>query len=125
MLDRLRRNRELEIAVPVFDHTLEISRAAARMISQDINLLIVEGNYLLLDQPPWSELAPFFDLTVSIDVPEDELRRRLYARWERQGLRPSDIPLKVEVNDMPNGRLVLTRSRPSDFVLRNGHERQP
>src|SRR5262245_45437082 len=36
MLDRLRRNEEDEIAVPVFDRDLEISRAGARMIPHSV-----------------------------------------------------------------------------------------
>lgn len=51
MLERLRLNEEGEIAVPVFDRTLEIARAGARLISREVKVLIVEGNYLLLNTP--------------------------------------------------------------------------
>jgi hypothetical protein len=40
-----------------------------------------EGNYLLLDEEPWTELASVFDYTVFIDVPESELDRR----WSSDG----------------------------------------
>jgi pantothenate kinase len=118
MLGRLKANEEAEIAVPVFDRSLEIARAGARLIPRDINLLIVEGNYVLLDQDPWSSLAPLFDVTVNIRVPEAVLRQRLYARWEGHGIPANEIPAKVEANDLPNGVLVLARSLKSDFVLR-------
>src|SRR5580693_1119176 len=62
MLDRLKHNQEDEIAVPVFDRDLEISRAGARLISRSVRALIVEGNYLLLDQYPWSGLHAMFDI---------------------------------------------------------------
>lgn len=45
MLDRLRRDEEDEIAVPVFDRDLEVSRAGARLIPHAVRALIVEGNY--------------------------------------------------------------------------------
>lgn len=118
-LDRLRQNVESEIAVPVFDRSLELSRAGARMISRSINVLIVEGNYILLDQAPWSALRPLFDVTVSIAVPEQILRQRLYARWEAFGIPAAEIPEKVEANDLPNGVLVLAKSLPSEFILHN------
>lgn len=118
MLGRLKRNDAVEIAVPVFDRSLEIARAGARLIPRDINLLIVEGNYLLLDQEPWSRLQPLFDVTVNIRVPEDVLRQRLYARWEGHGIPAEEIPAKVEANDLPNGVLILAKSLKSDFVLR-------
>ena len=56
MLARLKRNDEPEVAVPVFDRDLEISRGSARMIPQEVRVLVVEGNYLLLDRAPWSAL---------------------------------------------------------------------
>jgi hypothetical protein len=52
MLDRLKHNQEDEIAVPVFDRDLEISRAGARLISRSVRALVVEGNYLLQSMPP-------------------------------------------------------------------------
>jgi pantothenate kinase len=119
MLDRLRRNQDDEIAVPVFDRDLEISRAGARLIPRAVRTLIVEGNYLLLDQDPWSRLYPMFDMTIVLDVPEDTLRQRLIARWRGYGLTPPEIEAKVEGNDLPNGRYVMSKSRPAGFVLRS------
>lgn len=118
MLDRLKRNLEDEIAVPVFDRDLEISRAGARLISRAVRTLIVEGNYLLLDQDPWSRLRAMFDITVAVDAPEDILRQRLVERWRGYGLSPAEIEAKVEGNDLPNGRYLRSKSKPADFVLR-------
>ncbi|GLS22379.1 nucleoside triphosphate hydrolase [Labrys miyagiensis] len=118
MLERLKHNQEPEIAVPVFDRELEISRAAGRMIPLQVGVLIIEGNYILLDREPWSSLEPLFDVTVNIRVPEEVLRQRLYARWEGFGIPADEIPAKVEANDLPNGVLVLAESFKSDFVLR-------
>jgi pantothenate kinase len=119
MLDRLKRNHEDEIAVPVFDRDLEISRAGARTIPRAVRALIVEGNYLLLDQAPWSRLRAMFDMTVAVDAPEDILRQRLIERWQGYGLTSQEIKAKVEGNDLRNGRYVLSKSRPADYVLRS------
>ena len=117
MISRLRQNNEAEIAVPVFDRSLEIARAGARIITSDSQILIVEGNYLLLDYAPWSSLAPLFDITVSIDVSEEELRKRLIHRWQSHGIDPELIEPKVEANDLPNGRTVIKHSIPADYVI--------
>ncbi len=114
-LDRLRQNTEDEIAVPVFDRDIEIARNAARFIPSSVRHLIVEGNYLLLDQAPWSDLL--FDTTVFLDVPFEELERRLRARW--QALEGEALRIKMEENDLPNARLVVENCRPPEFVLRN------
>ena len=117
MLGRLKRNEEDEIAVPVFDRALEIARAGASLIPRTVSRVIVEGNYLLLDRPPWRGLRAFFDTTVAIAVPEDVLRQRLIERWQGYGLTPEEVEAKLELNDLPNGRFVASNSVAADFVL--------
>jgi pantothenate kinase len=82
MLRCLKLNEEYEIAVPVFDRAIEISSSAARLTSKAVRIVVVEGNYLLLNLPPWSDLHTAFDATVMISVSEEILRRRLTERWE-------------------------------------------
>ena len=116
LLGRLRV--EEEVAIPLFDRDLEISRAGADIITADDRLLVVEGNYLLLDDAPWPELRPMFDLTVWIDVPEAELDRRLVARWAHYGKTPEAARAWIDSNDMPNIRRVTLGSGKADLVLR-------
>lgn len=117
MLQRLKRNEESEIAVPVFDRDLEIARAGARLILRAVRHLIVEGNYLLLDRPGWSSLRGLFDTTIMISVPEAVLRQRLVERWQSYQLPPDEVTAKVETNDLPNGRLIMSTSAPAEFVV--------
>ena len=117
MLDRLRRNDEDEVAVPVFDRDLEIARAGARIIPQGVRVLVVEGNYLLLNAAPWSALRPLFDLAVMIEAPEKTLRERLVARWRGYKLSAAAVKAKVDGNDLPNARTVADMSAPADYVL--------
>ncbi len=115
---RLRSRDEDTVAVPVFDRDLEIARAGARLIPAAVPVIVCEGNYLLLRRAPWDSLRPLFDLTVLIDVPEEELRRRLTARWQHYKLSPDEIAWKLDGNDLPNGRMVLAESAEPDLVLR-------
>lgn len=119
-LHRLRARNEAEVAVPVFDRGLEIARAGARLIPATVPVIVAEGNWLLLDQAPWSRLQPLFDITVIVDVPEPVLRARLRARWEGFGLTEAEITTKLEENDLPNGRLARDGSVAPDFYLANG-----
>ncbi|MCG6111365.1 MAG: nucleoside/nucleotide kinase family protein [Paracoccus sp.] len=118
MLDRLAADDGRAVLVPVFDRDLEISRAAAREIPASARLILVEGNYLLLDQPGWRDLARHFALTVMLDVPEPVLRARLTARW--RALPPDQARAKLEANDLPNMDLVRSASRAPDLILPNG-----
>ncbi len=119
-LRRIRARDEGFVAVPVFDRDIEIARAGARMIPADVPVIIVEGNYLLLGQEPWSRLRPLFDVAVLVDVPEPVLRDRLTARWRHYDLTPDEIAWKLDGNDLPNGRFVMAESRGEDYRLSNG-----
>lgn len=118
LLRRLRS--EGEVAIPLFDRDLEISRAGADIVMPEDRLLVVEGNYLLLNEAPWPQAAPLFDLTVWIDVPEAELDRRLLARWAHYGKTPAQARAWIDGNDMPNIRRVTRNSRAADVVVRWG-----
>lgn len=118
LLQRLRV--EPEVAIPLFDRDLEISRAGADIVTPADQILIVEGNYLLLNEAPWPDLEPMFDLTIWIDVPESELDRRLLARWAHYGKTPAEARAWIDGNDMPNIRRVVSGSRPADLVIRQG-----
>lgn len=117
-LARLRDPAEGAVAVPVFDRDLEISRGSARIIPPEARLILVEGNYLLLNSAPWPGLRLLFDLTIRIEVPEDELRRRLTRRWAGYGLTPDQIAFKLDENDLPNGRRAVADSAAPDYLLR-------
>ncbi|MEM6823897.1 MAG: nucleoside triphosphate hydrolase [Pseudomonadota bacterium] len=129
LLARLRANSEDEIAVPRFDRDLEIARGAARIVPKSARLVVAEGNYLLLNEPPWTRLTDAFDRTVFLDVPIEELTRRLTERWEGYGLTGEDLREKMEGNDLPNARTVVERSSAADIVvypeLRTQHAHEP
>jgi pantothenate kinase len=114
-LARIRRA-DRPVALPVFDRDLDLARAGARIVGPETPLIVLEGNYLLLDAAPWDRLAPMLDRTLYLDVPEAELHRRLVARWLHHGLDPAAARARAEGNDIPNARTVATRSRPADLT---------
>ncbi|MRH22425.1 nucleoside triphosphate hydrolase [Rhodovulum strictum] len=105
------------VFVPVFDRAADLSRAAARAVPQEAGVILVEGNWLLLDEDPWRALAPAFDLSVMLSVPEAALERRLIARWLAHGLDPDAALGRARGNDLANARRVAVNSRPADLVL--------
>ncbi|WP_180900215.1 nucleoside/nucleotide kinase family protein [Martelella soudanensis] len=115
VLDRLARY-DRAVAVPVFDRALEISRAGARVIKPSVRLILVEGNYLLLEEPGWKSLHERFDLSLYLDVPLELLRQRLLDRW--RSLQPEEARAKIEENDLPNARIVIEHSIAADLVLK-------
>lgn len=114
-LERLGASPDSAVAVPVFDRDLELSRAAARIIEPRHRIVLTEGNYLLLDDPPWQNLRSLFGRTVFLDVPAETLRERLIGRWLHYGFDPEAARAKAEGNDMVNARLVIDRSAAADL----------
>ncbi len=122
MLTRLRDPREGAVAVPVFDREIEIARAGAALISPGVRFIIVEGNYLLLDSPPWADLAAMFDLRVMVTASPETLRARLVKRWRDLGYDPDEIRAKVENNDLPNGQLIAEGSVSPELLFPNDED---
>jgi pantothenate kinase len=117
MLLRLRACDEPEVAVPVFDRRLEISRAAARIVPAHVRILVIEGNYLLLNQEPWRRLAPWFDVTVMLRESRSLIENRLIDRWLSYGFNKAEAAAKVSGNDLPNMDVVLEGSLKADFDI--------
>lgn len=117
----LKRLKSLEnnVAIPVFDRSMELARAGAELISADTKFLIIEGNYLLLDEAPWSQLRPLFDLTINVEVDRQTLEDRLYTRWKQYGKSVEDARNWIESNDLPNIRHVLEHNGAADLRYDN------
>lgn len=118
LLQRLRAG-EAEVAVPLFDRAADLARAGAAIVSPATRFVIAEGNYLLLDEQPWTRLAPLFDVTVYLDVAETVLEERLIRRWLDLGHAPDAARERALANDIPNARRVAARRRTADIVLPN------
>jgi len=116
LLKRIRAG-EPEIAIPIFDRNIELSRAAAAIVGPDKRFIIIEGNYLLLSEDPWARLAELFDFTVFLDIARDELERRLIQRWRDHGRAEEDIRAWVDSNDLPNVDRVLHNRRAADLTI--------
>ena len=121
MIGRIRQNRE-DVVYPVFDRERDIAIAGAGIIPAGTQpeVIIAEGNYLLLDRAPWQALDGLFDLTVFVAPPIEELERRLVRRWLDHGLDPEGARARAMGNDIPNARLVVEESRPAGLSLDGG-----
>jgi pantothenate kinase len=115
MLQRLSSNNEKQIAIPLFDRDIEIARAAAGVIESSVNIILVEGNYLLLDKNPWRGLGKHFDTTIALKSSYETIHQRLIKRWENFNDTAAKIEEKLNINDLPNVKLVLGSSMQADI----------
>lgn len=117
LIERLRAGGE--VSIPLFDRKRDMSIADADTVPADCAVVIVEGNYLLFDEPPWNRLADLWDLAISLEVTADELRDRLVRRWIDHGMTPEAALARTESNDLPNAARVRNASLPADLVISN------
>ncbi|MCF6445583.1 AAA family ATPase [Nereida sp. MMG025] len=119
LLDVLKRVKQGEhVQAPGFDRDMDAVVPNTHTITAHAKTVLVEGNYLLLDQPPWDALHPLWDMTVQIDVPLSELSARLMQRWLSRNHSASEANARVQGNDLPNAQTVIAQSRPADLIYR-------
>lgn len=99
------------IWAPSFDHVLKDPCLDNIAITPDISLVILEGNWLLLDEGPWRQIKDFVDDTWFIDVAPELARDRIAKRHVQSGIESSwdDAIRRVEGNDLLNGETVRRR----------------
>ena len=100
---------------PAYDRTLHDPVENAVAVEGEI--LLVEGNYLLLDEPGWRELRNLADATISIAADPAFLRARLLARHVALGRPEAEAAAFVDRSDMANVRLCLSKTLPAGLQL--------
>ncbi len=101
---------------PVYDRLLHNPVEEAVFVDGDIILL--EGNYLLLNYDGWEKLSSYADYTILINAEENMLKERLVSRRIASGHSEDDAEEFVEFSDMYNARLCLDRSKEADLILK-------
>lgn len=86
-------------------------------IRVDGDLVILEGNYLLLNWEGWKDLSALADYTIKIVAEENLLKDRLVSRKAKSGISMEEAVVFVEKSDLYNVRTCLRDSKVSDLVL--------
>ena len=80
-------------------------------------IIIVEGNYLLLDRDPWASLPHHFDRTGYLDARDDVRVRRLVRRHVRSGRTVEEAREFVRTSDERNARLIAAGRDRADLII--------
>ncbi len=102
---------------PIFDRSQDRTIPDAHHVDSAVEILVVEGNYLLLAQEPWREVRALLDASAALTPPLATLEERLMTRWLSYGLPHEEAQAKTHRNDLPNARLVLEQSAPATLTL--------
>jgi pantothenate kinase len=119
LLRRLRSQRPDEtIYAPEYRREIEEPVAGAIAVRAETQLVITEGNYLLLDQGHWAEIAPLLDEVWYVDVDDGLRTERLIRRHEQFGRSPQEAIDWAARTDEPNARLIETTRAKAQVVFR-------
>ena len=106
------------VYAPQFRREIEEPIANALPIHARTQLVITEGNYLLLDDGPWAHVRSLLDEIWYVDVPDEVRLHQLTRRHEAFGRSVEEAAAWVAATDEPNARLIeATRARAS-FIFR-------
>lgn len=119
MLSRLRQEPARTIWCPEFRREIEDAVAGAVEVRPQVRLVVSEGNYLLLDQPPWDEVRPLLDACWYVDLDDGVRRDRLIHRHERHGRSAGEATARATGSDEANAGLVSATRRRADLVVAN------
>lgn len=117
LLHRIRSERDETLYAPRFDRHLEEPIANAIAIEPYHDVVVTEGNYLLLDHGGWEHVRPLLDECWFVE--EDPGRvERLVARHVEHGRAPDAAVAWVRDVDEPNARVVAATRARADRVVR-------
>lgn len=116
LLRRLRAN-EGTVYAPLFRRDIEEPIANAVAVPPEKPLVITEGNYLLLPDPPWCELRALFDEVWFLAPEEDDRTRRLVERHRAYGRSPDAALARARGSDQTNAELVLATAVRADLMI--------
>ena len=117
LLRQLRSEISREIFAPVFRREVNDAIAGAIAVPPETRLIITEGNYLLLDEAPWNEVAALLDEIWFVELEQGERLRRLTARHLRFDNDAAIAKWRATGNDERNARLVAPGSQRSTLVI--------
>lgn len=106
------------VYAPRFDRSIEDSIAASIPITLQDRVIIIEGNYLLLELPPWNELRELMTGCVYLDLDEEVRLQRLIDRHIEFGKTPDHARRHVAESDQVNARLIADSRHLADFLVR-------
>ncbi|KAF6170644.1 hypothetical protein GIB67_020206 [Kingdonia uniflora] len=106
------------IYVPSFNHGVGDPVEDETFVSLQHKVMIVEGNYLLLEEGVWKEVSSMFNEKWFIEVGIDKAMDRVLKRHIIIGNPPDVVKLRIKYNDRPNAKLIDESKINANLVIR-------
>jgi pantothenate kinase len=109
--------RDTPVLAPRFHRDIEEAVAAAICIEPDVELVVTEGNYLLLCDGHWDAVAALLDERWMVTLDDSVRTARLVARHEHFGRAPAEAQRWVGEVDQLNAELIAMHSAAADLQI--------
>ncbi|XP_074563735.1 putative uridine kinase C227.14 isoform X1 [Curcuma longa] len=111
--------KEGQTYAPSFDHGVGDPIEDDVFIRPEHKIVIVEGNYLFLEEGMWQDICSIFDEKWFIDIDIDVSMKRVLKRHISTGKEPDVAKWRIEYNDRPNAELIMRSKKNADLVIRS------
>ncbi|NDL68646.1 nucleoside/nucleotide kinase family protein [Anaerotalea alkaliphila] len=113
--EKLVKMKSEDVKWPIYDRNLH--DVVPDQIPVHSGIVLIEGNWLLLDEPGWKELKDLSDYSIFIGSKESMLKERLINRKIRGGSTPEEAAAFYEKSDRKNIERVMKHRLKADMVL--------
>ncbi|XP_019444479.1 PREDICTED: putative uridine kinase C227.14 [Lupinus angustifolius] len=107
------------VYVPSFDHGVGDPVEDDIFVNLQHKIIIVEGNYLLLEDGIWKEISSLFDEKWFIDIDIDKAMQRVLKRHISTGKPPEIAKQRVENNDRLNAEHIMKSMKNADIIIKS------
>ena len=107
-------------AFPIYDRELHEPRYTNQpqhIIGPEVEIVITEGNYLLLNDDGWADVRKHLDACWYLDTDLAQAREWVIGRHIKGGRSPEEADAQYERNDLPNAEQVIASSVRADRIL--------
>jgi len=105
------------VSFPVYSRRLHEPVPAGGAIHPAQKIVVVEGNYLLLDEEPWLRFRALFDVRVYISASVETLVAGLRERHLRGGRTAAYAERQIREVDLPNARRIGSSVHQAQVVV--------
>ena len=117
LLRRVRAETDHDVYAPSFRRAVDEPIAGEITIPAGAGLVVVEGNYLLVDSQPWSQVKPLLDEAWFCVTPAGDRLLRLVDRHTRHGRTPQAATAWATEVDGANARLIEATRERADLLV--------
>lgn len=120
LLRRIVQAEDEVVYAPDFDRRVEDPIAGSIPVSISHSVVIVEGNYLLVDDTPWDQVRALLTTSWFLELDDLTRQQRLAARHQRYGKTPRAAESRALGNDQHNADLVAQTAHRADLIITMG-----